>query len=171
MPTTGYRFLVVTAGRALVAQRVAAAAAPRRPTGDDFRLVAGFDPPAWLADRVFYQVFPDRFANGDPANDIARRRLDLSRAAHPTARLGASRPSDGPGGSVEFFGGDLAGLEGRLDHLADLGVNAIYLNPVFEARSNHGYDTIDYGRIAAHFGGDEALVVAAPRDARARHPR
>ena len=71
---------------------------------------------------------------------------------------------------VEFFGGDLAGIEAHLDHLADLGVNAIYLNPIFETRSNHGYDTVDYGRVADHFGGNAALV-SLRRATRARDIR
>ena len=132
--------------------------------------MAGFDPPAWLADRVFYQVFPDRFANGDPATTSPTAPGPIA-ARPPAGAPGTSRPATGPAALVEFFGGDLAGLEGRLDHLADLGVNAIYLNPIFETRSNHGYDTIDYDRIAAHFGGDAGARVAAPGDGGARHPR
>ena len=113
--------------------------------------MAGFDPPAWLADRVFYQVFPDRFANGDPANDVADGAWTYRGHATPPRRAGDDRPARRPEALVEFYGGDLAGLECRLDHLADLGVNAIYLNPIFATRSNHGYDTIDYDRVAAAF--------------------
>ena len=155
-PVTDYRFLVVGAsgfhwlnGRGLHREDVT--------DRDDFRLVAGFDPPSWLADRVFYQVFPDRFANGDPTNDVDDGSWIYR--GHPSRRRSwGDRPTDGPGGSVDFFGGDLAGIEEHLDHLVDLGVNAIYLNPVFESRSNHGYDTIDYERVAAHLGGDDALI-------------
>ena len=75
-------------------------------------------------------------------------------------------PGREAGALVEFYGGDLAGLEGRLDHLADLGVNAIYLNPIFETRSNHGYDTIDYDRVAGPFRRRRRARVAAPGDAR-----
>jgi alpha-glucosidase len=165
---TDYRFLIVGAagyhwlnGRGLHREDVT--------DRDDFRLVAGFDAPSWLADRVFYQVFPDRFANGDPTNDVADGSWVYR--GHPSRRRAWDDvPIDGPGGSVDFFGGDLAGLEARLDHLVDLGVNAIYLNPIFESRSNHGYDTIDYGRVAEHFGGDAALVslrrATAARDIR-----
>jgi alpha-glucosidase len=59
---------------------------------------------------------------------------------------------------VEFYGGDLAGVEAHLDHLTDLGVNAIYLTPIFESRSNHGYDIVDYRRVADYYGGDDALA-------------
>ncbi len=91
-------------------------------------------PPDWVADAVFYQIFPDRFANGNPANDPAGTRLwsDL-----PT------RDS--------FFGGDLDGILDHLDHLADLGVTAIYLNPIFRAGTNHRYDTWDYLEVDPRF--------------------
>jgi alpha-glucosidase len=156
MPTTGYRFLLLTPdghwwlnGSGL----------HREAQTDhlDFRLVAGFDPPSWLADRVFYQVFPDRFANGDPGNDPPDGAWTY-RGQTARHRGWGEEPVRGPGAMVEFFGGDLTGLEHRLDHLVDVGVNAVYLNPVFGARSNHGYDTIDYGHVADHFGGDAALV-------------
>jgi alpha-glucosidase len=156
MPVTGYRFLIVgpTGHHWLTGTGLRRGAVTDR---EDFRLVAGFDPPAWLADRVFYQVFPDRFANGDPSNDVADDAWTYR--GQPTRRRPWNeRPIDGPGRSVEFFGGDLAGVEAHLDHLVDLGVNGLYLNPIFESRSNHGYDTVDYDHVAAHFGGDEALV-------------
>ena len=172
MPTTGYRFLVVTPDGHwwLNGSGLHRAGTDRR---RGFSAVAGFDPPGWLADRVFYQVFPDRFANGDPANDVADGAWTY-RGNATRQRTWDEPPGRRPAALVEFFGGDLAGLESRLDHLLDLGVNAIYLNPVFETRSNHGYDTIDYGRVAAHFGGDEALAslrrATRERDI-AAHPR
>ncbi len=168
MPVTDYRFLVVgPAGTFWLNGRGLRGATET--DRDDFRLVVGFDPPSWLSDRVFYQVFPDRFENGDAGNDVPDRAW-IYRGQPTRRRAWEDRPSDGAGGSVEFFGGDLAGLEARLDHLVDLGVNAIYLNPVFESRSNHGYDTIDYGHVAVHFGGDEALV-SLRRATRARDIR
>jgi len=99
-----------------------------------------FQPPAWVKDAVFYQIFPERFANGDPSND-------------PEGAL--------PWGSKpewhNYFGGDLQGVLERLDHLAELGVNAIYFTPLFQARTNHKYDTEDYLRVDRHFG-DNALL-------------
>ena len=98
------------------------------------------DPPAWAADAVVYQIFVDRFANGDEASDPAR--VDPW-GARPT--------------SCSFSGGDLAGIIGRLDYLASLGVSCIYLTPVFLAPSNHKYDTTDYYKLDPHFG-DEATA-------------
>jgi len=98
------------------------------------------DPPAWAADSVVYQIFVDRFANGDETNDP------------PGIDPWGTRPT-----SRSFSGGDLAGIIDRLDHLAGLGVSCIYLTPVFLAPSNHKYDTTDYYRIDPRFG-DEATA-------------
>jgi alpha-glucosidase len=156
MPSTGYRFLVLTDdGHGWLNGSGVHRATPT--DRDDFMVLAGHDPPAWLADRVFYQIVPDRFANGDPANDVPTGAWTY-RGQSARRRAWDELPGRGPDALVEFFGGDLAGIEGRLDHVMDLGVNALYLTPVFETRSNHGYDTIDYERVADHFGGNEALV-------------
>ena len=156
MPVTGYRFLVL--GGAGPRWLNGTGIHTEAPTDhDDFRLVAGYAAPAWLRDAIVYQVFPDRFANGDPANDVADDAWVYR--GEPTRRgTWGTPPATGPGGMTEFYGGDLAGVEARLDHLERLGVNTIYLTPIFEARSNHGYDTIDYLSVAAHLGGDAALV-------------
>ncbi len=95
--------------------------------------------PGWVQDAVFYQIFPDRFANGDTANDP------------PGTRAWGGTPTPG-----NFFGGDLRGILNRLDYISSLGVNALYLNPVFASRSNHKYNTSDYLKIDPAFG-DEAL--------------
>jgi glycosidase len=97
-------------------------------------------PPDWVADAVFYQIFPDRFCNGDKQNDPAD-------CAHwgdlPTRE--------------NFFGGDLRGIYERLDYLQALGVNALYLNPIFQARTNHRYDTCDYFRVDPVLGENNTL--------------
>jgi glycosidase len=99
-----------------------------------------FEPPAWVKDAVFYQIFPERFANGDPAND--------PEGAEPWG--GEPTPSN-------FFGGDLQGVIDHLDYLSELGVTAIYFTPVFEAPSNHKYDTRDYLKVDPHFGTNAKL--------------
>lgn len=92
-------------------------------------------PPSWFQDAVFYQIFPDRFANGDPSNDPP----DVQPWGAPPTVHG-------------FQGGDLRGVRDRLDYLADLGINSIYLNPIFQAASNHRYDTSDYLAIDDRLG-------------------
>jgi glycosidase len=91
--------------------------------------------PGWVPEAVFYQIFPDRFANGDPSNDP------------PNLQPWGSPPT-----IWGFQGGDLLGIVQQLDYLADLGVNAIYLNPIFQATSNHRYNTTDYYRIDPKLG-------------------
>ena len=91
--------------------------------------------PYWVPDAVFYQIFPDRFANGDPANDP------------PNVAPWGSQPT-----IWNFMGGDLRGILQRLDYLLDLGVNALYLNPIFQATSNHRYNISDYYRIDPKLG-------------------
>jgi cyclomaltodextrinase len=97
-------------------------------------------PPAWVKDAVFYQIFPERFANGDPSND-----------PEGVQEWGGT-PSAG-----NFFGGDLQGVIDHLDYLSELGINALYFNPLFVATTNHKYDTADYMRIDPHFGTNEKL--------------
>lgn len=99
-----------------------------------------FTPPAWVKDAVFYQIFPERFANGDPS---LNPEVTEDWGGEPTPR--------------NFFGGDLQGVIDHLDHLNELGVNAVYFTPLFEATTNHKYDTEDYLQIDRHFGTNEKL--------------
>lgn len=109
--------------------------------------------PAWVGDAVFYQIFPERFANGDPTNDP------------PFVQPWGGVPTNG-----NFFGGDMAGIIDHLDHLQSLGVTAVYLNPIFAASSNHKYNTSDYMRIDPSFG-DEAAFRVLIDECHRRHIR
>ncbi len=91
--------------------------------------------PSWLEHAIFYQIFPDRFANGDASNDPLN------------VQAWGSKP-DGR----HFQGGDLAGIRQHIGYLQDLGVNAVYLNPIFLSPSNHRYNTVDYFRIDPKLG-------------------
>ncbi len=130
-----------------------------------FRHAAGHAPADWVWDSVFYQVFPERFRNGDPTNDPQDG--DWSVGGEPIVRRAwTDRPTRGMG-PREFFGGDLQGVREALEHVTDLGANALYLNPVFVSPSSHKYDTVDYARVDPHLGGDDALR-ALLEDARGR---
>lgn len=94
------------------------------------------DPPEWVKETVWYQIFPERFANGDLTNDPAG-----------TLPWGSAEPT-----RQNFFGGDLQGIIDHLDYLQELGITGLYLCPIFTAHSNHKYDTIDYFTIDPHFG-------------------
>lgn len=93
--------------------------------------------PEWVPDAVFYQIFPDRFCNGNPANDP------------PGAEGWGGVPT-----RENRFGGDLSGIVERLDYISQMGFNSLYLNPIFSAGSNHKYDTHDYFSIDPSFGTD-----------------
>jgi alpha-glucosidase len=156
MPSYNYRFLLFTSdgiwwynGNGLHRHT---------PTdAGDFRLLAGYDAPAWVRKSVFYQIFPDRFADGDPTNNV--RDHEFTYWGLPSqARRWGERPSAGLPSLVEFYGGDLAGIEARLDYLEALGVNALYINPIFSAYSSHRYDVIDYDNVDPHLGGNQALA-------------
>ena len=110
--------------------------------------------PAWIADAVFYQIFPERFYNGDSQNDPPN-----------TASWDDDLPT-----RQNFFGGDLEGIRIKIPHLTELGVNALYLTPIFEAASNHKYDTIDYLQIDPSFGTQETFR-ALVGDLKAAHIR
>ena len=113
----------------------------------------------WVSEQVFYQIFPERFLNGNPYNDaLALSSDEYVFNSAGTAYGGAPELSgwtDEPGPSHcchQYYGGDLAGVIKQLDYLQDLGVTAIYFNPIFDAGSAHGYDTHDYLTIAPHLG-------------------
>jgi alpha-glucosidase len=145
-PVTRYRFLLgTTAGvRWLTGLGVTHHDVP---DATDFRLVAHPAPPAWARDAVVYQIFPDRFAMS-PAS-AHRDTPDWA------VRAGWDDPV-GPGTNT-VYGGDLDGIARRLDHVAALGANTIYLTPFFPARSSHRYDASSFDRVDPLLGGDRAL--------------
>ncbi len=155
MPRTSYRFYLLTeeGGWWLTA----AGMMRHTPTdATDFVLLADYHAPHWVREAVFYQIFPDRFADGEPANNV-REGEYLVGGKPVVARRWGERPQKATGGR-EFFGGDLQGIAERLPYLEALGVTALYLNPIFTAPSNHKYDIADYEEVDPHLGGDEALV-------------
>lgn len=96
--------------------------------------------PDWVKQTVWYQIFPERFANGDKSND--------------PKNVKPWNPQDHPGRD-DFYGGDLQGIIDHLDYLQELGVTGLYMCPIFKAPSNHKYDTIDYFDIDPDFGDKE----------------
>lgn len=110
--------------------------------------------PHWMLKSVLYQVFVDRYSKG--TNDF--------RDSHPLDKkvrrkdIGTTPDSYNKSKCMDFYGGNLVGLQEKVSYLNDLGVSTVYLNPIFEAHSHHGYDCIDYDNIASTFGGNEALV-------------
>ncbi len=141
-----------------------------------------FAVPTWIDDAVIYQIFPDRFRNGNPANDPVDGTLVYEPA--PDGCAGYPHPRPNPGGGcqwdrrawtdpllipswgLDFHGGDLQGIIDQINagYFNDLGVNTLYLNPIFESSSNHGYDSNDYFNVRAIFGNNslfDQLITAA----------
>jgi glycosidase len=126
------------------------------------------DPETWQTEAVWYQIFPERFRNGDPSNDPVRDSLGGKERAPQSWRVRAwtsdwyardaweqARGTDFYGTTGERrYGGDIQGIIDKLDYLRDLGVNAIYLNPVFWSGSHHKYDTFSFHHIDPWFGPD-----------------
>lgn len=157
MPVMAYRFLVYTEDGAWWYN--GGGAHRHLPTdAEDFRVLATYQPPAWLADRVFYQIFPDRFWDGDFESNVRTGEYVYQGLPSEAVAWGMPSTAQGRAKGVEFYGGDLQGVEQRLGYLADLGINALYLTPVFTAFSNHRYDVTDYYHVDAHVGGDAALI-------------
>ncbi len=155
-PTTHYRFLLHAAdGMWWFTGNGPGAGLPLDKF--DFRILADYERVAWLETAVFYQIFPDRFHNGDPATDPQPHEFEFRGHGPQTYPWGQPPPADQPG-PIVFYGGDLPGITQKLDYLQQLGVNALYLNPIFTAHSNHKYDVADYEHVDPHFGGDEALI-------------
>ncbi|SHF34638.1 alpha amylase N-terminal ig-like domain-containing protein [Caloramator proteoclasticus] len=123
----------------------------------DFKIIADYENPEWVRDCVFYQIFPDRFYNGNPDNDVQDEEYFLD--GHPTSKQpwGKKPVEYSEGHCLDFYGGDLEGIKQKIPYLKELGVNAVYINPIFWAPSHHKYDCIDYFQVDPHFGGNEAL--------------
>ena len=140
--------------------------------------------PAWAKDAVWYQIFPERFRNGDASNDPTKGDIagafpdapDLPWRVHPWTSDWYARQDYEKGAPIPFhqllqrrrYGGDLQGIIDKLDYLQDLGVNAIYLNPVFDSPSAHKYDGNSYHHIDPNFGpdpeGDRKLMAGEAPD-------
>ena len=143
-----------------------------------FQYLAGYVAPEWTWESVFYQIFPDRFRNGDPSNDVQtgeyqyvrlpqayldlvpperRASADFSRDLdRDVQRVEWDQPVDEQGDIHAHYGGDLQGVTQALPYLKNLGVTGLWLTPIFASPSNHRYDISDYRRVDPHLGGDAA---------------
>ena len=144
----------------------------------DLAREAPFETPDWVKDGIVYQIFPERFANGDPDNDpdfsewYYEGLTELPASGKTNGEyfhlvenwydveglVRSPYKTDGKPDWNSFYGGDIAGIRQRLDYLSDLGVTILYLNPVFEAKSNHKYDAATYMRVDPHFGTNDELA-------------
>ncbi len=150
----------------------------------------------WMQNGVMYQIFPDRFRNGDPSNDpkptdprynyptpqdgnpqtaandqIQLRKWNQLPEAYCAHYANPATPCTEISRGRDYFGGDLQGIDQKLDYLKRLGVTILYLNPVFASGSNHGYDTRDYKTISPYFGTNSYFAHNLVPDAAARGMR
>ncbi len=143
-----YFFLIAARGEHCIYDRLGVSfdRACRKP----FTIVPGFSTPDWAKGAVMYQIFTDRFCNGDPDNDVLDGEYAyLGAPVHRVRDWGKLPEADDV---RNFYGGDLQGIWDKLDYLQDLGVEVLYLNPIFVSPSNHKYDTQDYDSVDPHFG-------------------
>lgn len=139
-----------------------------REPAEGFRLTVfkrGFETPAWFSRSIMYQIFPDRFGFSD--DGLAQKGIEYHRALGQTPELHGSinepvkwqaRAFERDYAPDDFYGGTLRGIIKKLPYLKELGIGVIYLNPIVEARSNHRYDTSDYGKVDPILGTNEDYV-------------
>lgn len=125
---------------------------------NDFKIIADFQEPDWIRDAIFYQIFVERFFNGNEENDI--KDGDYIYRGYTTRKIPwGNKPGNHKDfGALDFYGGDLEGVKAKISYLKDLGVNSIYLNPIFTAATTHKYDCNNYRTVDKCFGGEKALI-------------
>ena len=116
----------------------------------DFRLIPGYKTPEWAKGAVMYQIYVDRFYNGDTSNDVLTD--EYRYIGDNTVKVEDWNKYPAAMGVREFYGGDLQGVLDKMDYLQDLGIDVIYFNPLFVSPSNHKYDIQDYDYIDPHIG-------------------
>ena len=125
----------------------------------DFVLLTDYVQPEWVKEAVFYQIFPERFCNGDKSNDVKSGEYTQNGFATIQMENWNDTPLDyQQGHCLDFYGGDLQGVKEKIPYMKELGITAVYLNPIFIAPSVHKYDCLDFFHVDPHFGGDEALA-------------
>ncbi len=116
----------------------------------NFCLIPGFSTPEWAKGAVMYQIFVDRFCNGDSNNDVEDD--EYTYIGEHVRHIADWNQLPAAMDVRHFYGGDLKGVLDNLDYLQELGVEVLYLNPIFVSPSNHKYDTQDYDHIDPHYG-------------------
>ena len=124
----------------------------------DFKIVADLKNPDWVRRSVFYQIFPDRFNNGNPELTVKTGEYQFD--GHDTTQMDWNEAPKEYSDvfCLDFYGGDLPGVEQKIPYFKELGVTALYINPIFYSATSHRYDCLDYFQVDPHLGGDEALA-------------
>ena len=134
------------------------------PQAVHFRICRDQQPPLWIADQIIYQIFPDRFCQGNPELAVKTDEYQFGSGRQRVVKQAWGAPIDRSVSATAFYGGDLPGISQQLDYLQnELGITLLYLNPIFSAASNHRYDTLDYYQVDKHLGGNQALAELSQR--------
>ena len=152
-----YRFVIIT-GNDMYWYNQKGLRRSNPPDNRDFKFIRDFKKPSWLSKRVFYQIFPDRFYNGNQAISVKTVEYTYENKTTKSRKWGSEPESYRKSAHLDFFGGDLEGIKKKITYFKDLGINALYLNPIFLSPSNHKYDTQDYKKIDPHFGTNEEFA-------------
>ncbi len=116
-----------------------------------------YETPEWFKNAIAYQIFPDRFYNGNENGEFLGNRTDIIKRNWGEQPFYKAEQFGGEYKSNDFFGGNLKGIIKKLPYLEDMGITVIYLNPIFKAASNHKYDTGSYEEIDPMFGDEETF--------------
>lgn len=124
----------------------------------NFKLLINYEQSEWVKDAVFYQIFPERFCNGNKLNDVKTGEYTFDGYECVKVEDWNKVPENyDKAHCLDFYGGDLEGIQQKIPYLKKLGINAIYLNPIFYGATVHKYDCLDYFNVDPHFGGNKAL--------------
>ena len=123
---------------------------------DRFAVIPSLDAPSWVASSTCYQIFPDRFFRGDESCGRREGEYEFDGGRVTTPPFDSVPKPFSEARCLDFYNGDLKGIEDKLPYLAQLGVTAIYLNPINDARTVHHYDAVDFMHVDPKLGGDEA---------------
>ena len=132
--------------------------------GDRFSLIPSIEAPSWVASSTCYQIFPDRFFRGDESLGAREGEYEFDGGRVTTPSFDSAPRPFSEARCLDFYNGDIPGIIKKLPYLKELGVTALYLNPIFDSRTTHRYDTADFMHVDPKLGGDEAyasLVAAA----------
>ena len=143
-----YYFQIVYRGEVCYFNRLGATLDNRECFG--FCITPGFHTPEWAKGAIMYQIYVDRFCNGDQSNDVLDN--EYVYIGHPVRKAERWDSNPEPMDVRRFYGGDLQGVMDKLNYIQSLGVTAVYFNPLFVSPSNHKYDIQDYEHIDPHFG-------------------